>query len=81
MLHTRESLRRLLMAAGYRNVIVQGRQRYPLSNHLGWLSSGRPGGHKGPLAALDTPDLARAYEAALQAVDATDTLVAIADAP
>ena len=78
ILHTRESLRRLLVAAGYADVVIEGVQRYPLSNHLGWLANGKPGGHKSSLSALETPELRSAYEAALRKIDATDTLVAIA---
>ena len=78
VLHTRESLRRLLAAAGFRDTIIQGKQRYPLSNHLHWLLHGKPGGHKKPLSVIDTPALRSAYEASLQHIDATDTLVAIA---
>jgi len=81
VLHTRDSLKRLLQAAGFTDIVVEGIQRYPLSNHLTWLAKGRPGGHKSPLAALDTPDLRHAYEAALNKIDATDTLVAIASKP
>jgi 2-polyprenyl-3-methyl-5-hydroxy-6-metoxy-1,4-benzoquinol methylase len=81
VLHTRESLNRLLTFAGFENAIVEGVQRYPLSNHLTWLSSGKPGGHKSPLALIDTPELFNAYEAALNRVDGTDTLVAIARKP
>jgi len=81
VLHTRDSLQRLLAAAGFENVVVEGVQRYPLSNHLPWLSSARPGGHKTALAVLDTADLKNAYEAALNRIDATDTLVAIARNP
>jgi 2-polyprenyl-3-methyl-5-hydroxy-6-metoxy-1,4-benzoquinol methylase len=81
VLHTRESLTRLLTFSGFENVTVEGVQRYPLSNHLTWLSSGKPGGHKSPLALIDTPELFSAYEAALNRVDGTDTLVAIARNP
>lgn len=77
VLHTRDSLQRLLAAAGFENIVVEGVQRYPLSNHLTWLASGRPGGHKSQLAALETPDLCHAYEAALNRIGATDTLVAV----
>lgn len=80
ILHTRESLIRLLSAAGFVDIVVQGKQRYPLSNHLTWLGQQAPGGHKGLLSALDTPALTAAYEASLQQIDATDTLVAIATA-
>ncbi|MDN3718839.1 methyltransferase domain-containing protein [Roseibium salinum] len=78
ILHTRESLKRLLLNCGYTDIVVEGIQRYPLSNHLGWLAMQAPGGHKTPLSVLDTPELKSAYQAALQKIDATDTLVAIA---
>lgn len=78
VLHTRESLLRLLQFSGLGQIVIEGVQRYPLSNHLTWLSSNRPGGHKLPMAAIDTPALTEAYEAALNRIDATDTLVAIA---
>lgn len=81
ILHTRESLRRLLQAGGFADVAIEGVQRYPLSNHLNWLSQGKPGGHKSVLSALDTPELKSAYEAALRKMDSTDTLVAVARKP
>ncbi|MEP1930987.1 MAG: class I SAM-dependent methyltransferase [Hoeflea sp.] len=81
VLHTRDSLNRLLQAAGFEGVVIEGVQRYPLSNHMTWLASQKPGGHKSALSALDTPELTGAYEAALNRIDATDTLVAIARNP
>lgn len=78
VLHTRDSLKRMLEHAGYRDVVVTGAQRYPLSNHMLWMASGRPGGHKSKFAAIDTPELTAAYEAALARIDATDTLIAVA---
>ena len=78
VLHTRGSLTRLLEAAGFGEVVVEGVQRYPLSNHLYWLRHGQPGGHRSTLAVLDTPDLRAEYAAALARLDATDTLVAVA---
>ncbi|WFE88108.1 class I SAM-dependent methyltransferase [Roseibium porphyridii] len=81
VLHTRESLRRLLAYSGFVDITVEGVQRYPVSNHLTWLSFGKPGGHKSPLALIDTPELSATYEAALNRIDRTDTLVAIARKP
>jgi SAM-dependent methyltransferase len=81
VLHTRESLTALLQAAGYVDVQVTGIQRYGLANHLTWLSAGTPGGHRGPLARIETPELADAYEESLARIDATDTLVATAHRP
>ena len=77
ILHSRISLERFLKAAGFSNFIIQGKQRYKLSNHLNWLLSGTAGGHKTILSGLDTNELANAYERSLQMIDATDTLVAI----
>ncbi len=78
VLHSRDSLTRLLQAAGFTDVKVYGLQRYGLANHMTGLTQGQPGGHKGPLAPLETRELSAAYGAALAAQDSTDTLVAIA---
>jgi SAM-dependent methyltransferase len=75
LLHTRESIHRFAEAAGYGTIKIEGRQRYPLSNHLYWLSEGRPGGHKA-WSHLNDDILDKAYEARLAALDATDTLIA-----
>jgi SAM-dependent methyltransferase len=79
ILHTRKSLEKILLQAGFSNIIIEGTQRYPLSNHLRWLTDQTPGGHKGKLSLIDTPDLVSSYENALRKIDATDTLVAIAE--
>ena len=78
VLHTRESLRLLLEAAGFRDVTIRGVQRYGLANHLHWLRHGEPSGHSSPYARLESPALRQAYEDSLNRVDATDTLVAFA---
>lgn len=78
ILHTRGSLAALLGHCGYDRIIVEGVQRYPLSNHLCWLSQGKPGGHKSELSALDSDSLTESYAAALSRIDATDTLIATA---
>lgn len=61
--------------AGLRVVVIQQYQRYPLSNHLHWLSHGKPGGHQ-RWAFMDTPELARAYASTLAALGKSDTLIA-----
>ena len=78
VLHTRDSLRRLLADVGFKNIVIEGVQRYPLSNHLQWLKSAKPGGHKSALSVFETEELTHAYATALAKIDATDTLVAIA---
>tara|TARA_B110000027_G_scaffold129143_1_gene150368 strand:+ start:2983 stop:3681 length:699 start_codon:yes stop_codon:yes gene_type:complete len=69
-----ETLRRLAKQAGLRLVSIQQVQRYPLSNHLHWLSCNQPGGHE-HWSFLDTPALAEAYAASLAAVGKCDTLI------
>ena len=81
LLHTRESLRRMLTYAGFENIEIQGVQRYPLSNHLNWLANGKPAGHKSSLGLIDSDALECAYEESLARIDATDTLVATATVP
>jgi 2-polyprenyl-3-methyl-5-hydroxy-6-metoxy-1,4-benzoquinol methylase len=78
VLHTRDSLRKMLSHVGFEDIHIEGVQRYPLSNHLNWLANGKPGGHKSPLALLDSPAMMSAYSDSLAKIDATDTLVAIA---
>lgn len=81
ILHTRESLRRLLEHAGLAKVHIQGVQRYPLSNHLSWLAYQKPAGHKSLLSTIDNHVLHDAYERSLARLDATDTLIAFAEVP
>ena len=50
-------------------------QRYPLSNHLYWLSQGKPGGHK-KWTFLNNKELESQYEYALASIGACDTIVA-----
>ena len=70
-----QTLRRLATQAGLRVISIQQFQRYPLSNHLYWLSRNRPGGHR-EWAFLDTPQLTAAYGSALAANGMCDTIVA-----
>jgi 2-polyprenyl-3-methyl-5-hydroxy-6-metoxy-1,4-benzoquinol methylase len=81
ILHTRDSLRKLLRYTGFTDVEIEGVQRYPLSNHLNWLANGKPGGHKSPLSIIDSDELSKAYCNSLSKLDQTDTLVAVARVP
>lgn len=78
ILHTHESLRRLLEAAGFKNVVISGVQRYTLANHMHWLQNRQPGGHKGTLAAIDSRELNQVYSDSLARIGATDTLFSYA---
>lgn len=78
VLHTRESLKRLLYVCDFTKIIINSRQRYPLSNHLNWMINGEPGGHKTLFSVFDDVALNKKYAKALASIDATDTLVAYA---
>jgi 2-polyprenyl-3-methyl-5-hydroxy-6-metoxy-1,4-benzoquinol methylase len=70
-----DTLRTLASQAGLKVIAVEQFQRYPLSNHLHWLSRNQPGGHQ-QWAFLDTPALNAAYAASLAAVGKCDTVIA-----
>jgi 2-polyprenyl-3-methyl-5-hydroxy-6-metoxy-1,4-benzoquinol methylase len=74
-LFTPDTLRRVAERAGLQVVSIQQYQRYPLSNHLHWLSKGKPGGHQ-KWSFLDSPELSAAYSAALASIGQCDTLIA-----
>jgi len=78
ILHTRQSLEIFLREAGFKNIRIQGFQRYPLANHLHWLAKGKAGGHK-HWHHLQTDELNRAYASMLASLDKTDTLIAVAE--
>ena len=52
---------------------VQQVQRYPLSNHLFWLSQQKPGGHE-IWAFLDSEKMHQVYEQTLAKLGCCDTL-------
>ena len=78
LLHTKESLNTFLNLAGFSNIAISGFQRYPLANHLYWLTHGKPGGHVA-WKQLRTANLDAAYSDMLSGIDKTDTLIAIAE--
>jgi len=78
ILHTRDSLHSFLVNSGFKNVHIEGVQRYGIANHLNWLKNGKPGGHKSPLSTIETESLRNSYADALSKLDANDTLVAVA---
>lgn len=79
-LFNQETMRQLASQAGLRVVAIRQMQRYPLSNHLHWLSKGKPGGHQ-QWAFLDTDALKGAYEASLAALGKCDTIIAYLEKP
>lgn len=77
VLHTKTSLEAVIRASGYDVVEMFGVQRYPLANHLYWLSQGQPGGQDIWRDLVD-PMLDSEYERLLRARDESDTIIAIA---
>ena len=66
----------LAKKAGFEVEFIKHIQRYPLSNHLYWLSFNKPGGHEKWEGFLDSKELNLAYENQLAALGTTDTLIA-----
>lgn len=70
-----DTLAALAKQAGLGIASVCQVQRYPLSNHLYWLSRGMPGGHQ-KWFFLDSPLLNESYASSLAAIGKCDTLIA-----
>ena len=64
----------VLNYCGYHKSKIIGYQRYPLSNHIYWMSSGKPGGHK-VLDFLNDENLVKSYNNILVERDETDTII------
>lgn len=74
-LFNRKTLSLLFKKARCHIEFIKNIQRYPLSNHLYWLSHGKPGGHQKWGSFMDSTDLNDAYEAQLASLGITDTLI------
>lgn len=74
VLHTKASISKVLEAAGYTDISVQGYQRYNFTNHLGWLLDRKPGGHD-RFSFFEQADFHAAYQTYMQNLSATDTLM------
>lgn len=70
-----KTLEQLATQAGLKVIALQQYQRYPLSNHLHWLSQGKPGGHQ-KWSFLNSPILTESYANTLAALGKCDTLIA-----
>lgn len=75
-LYTQHTLELLAKKAGFEVEFIKHIQRYPLSNHLYWLSKNKPGGHEQWGNFLDSKELNKAYENQLASIGATDTIIA-----
>ena len=77
VLHTRTSLTALLGMTNFKQIVINGFQRYNLANHLHWLKEKKPSGHI-LWSMLGSDQLDDAYANMLEKIDRTDTLIAIA---
>lgn len=75
-LYTQKTLSLLAKQAGLKVDFIKHVQRYPLSNHLYWLSKGKSGGHNKWGSFLDSKKLSTAYEEQLASLGITDTIIA-----
>lgn len=75
-LHTQYTLNLLAKQSGFEVEFIKHIQRYPLSNHLYWLSKNKPGGHEKWGNFFDSNELTKAYENQLASLGATDTIIA-----
>ena len=69
-----ETMRRIVSMSGLRLISIGQYQRYPLANHLFWLSRQKPGGHK-HWDFMNNPALNAAYHDTLASLGLCDTLV------
>ena len=77
ILHTRQSVDRILREAGFEHIYIKSIQRYSVWNHMNWLRNKEPGGHT-RFSFLNSEDLNRQYEQALAQQDMNDTLLIFA---
>jgi len=78
ILHTHQSLKLFLEDTSFGDIYINGIQRFPLSNHLQWLTKGERGGHKSNFSMVITNDLDHEYCNSIISANMSDTLMAIA---
>lgn len=78
VLHTRQSLQLLLAKSGWEVKQHIAVQRYPVWNHLHWLSQKKPSGFNATVSDPSAMALKQSYESYLASRDQTDTLLIFA---
>lgn len=73
-LYNEETLTMLLTKVGFKINWIKQVQRYPLANHLYWLSKGKPGGQNN-WEFLNNDTLIKAYQKALESQKMCDTIM------
>lgn len=77
VLYTKDSLRKIMELAGFKNIKIKGIQRYGLINHLYWLKNKTINGHE-IWSDMLSDKLEEEYTNVLVNLDQTDTLICIA---
>ena len=77
MLHTENSLRKILEVSGFKKINIKYYQRYNFSNHLGWFIKRMPGGHNS-YENISDAKINKEYSDYLIRRKSTDTLIVIA---
>lgn len=75
-LYTNRTLFDLIQKCNMKASMIQQVQRYPLANHLYWLSNHKPAGHK-EWAAFNDKELDKMYGKRLSELGIADTIVAV----
>ena len=75
ILHTKDSLFKLLKSVGFKKINIDGIQRYNIANHMNWLINNKSGGHKSYLAKLENRQIKKEYANFLSKLNANDTLI------
>ena len=78
ILHTFNSIKKILSKAGFKYINIKYYQRYNFSNHLGWFLKRKPGGHNF-YKEIISDSLNSSYCENLKKLGQTDTLIATAE--
>jgi hypothetical protein len=73
MLFNKKTTRLMVDKSKMEVLTIEGIQRYPLSNHLYWLSKNKPGGHE-KWSFFNNEELNKTYHLILDEQDKCDTL-------
>lgn len=76
--YSKDTLERTIAKAGFARFDIKPLQRYDLSNHIHWMTTGRPGG-QGALNHIFSESLLDSYSASLIDHFRCDTLFAVAE--
>ena len=79
ILHTEESLRKILDIAGFKIINFEYLQRYNINNHFKWIIENKPNGHN-DYKGMFNDKIIKRYNQFLQNIKQTDTILVTAKA-